>query len=70
LKVKKGDFDIGNLVLLWSPRTTSSSKLEPKWEGPYVIIEKTRLGDYHLVDPHGPKLEHSWNVENLHRFYI
>jgi hypothetical protein len=70
LKVKKREFDIGNLVLLWSPRTESSAKLESKWKGPYVIIEKTRPGAYHLMDPQGPKLEHSWNVDNLHRFYI
>jgi hypothetical protein len=33
-KVKKKDFDIGNLVLLRSPRTESSGKLESKREGP------------------------------------
>jgi hypothetical protein len=38
LKVEKRDFDVGNLVLLWSPRTESSIKLESKWEGPYMII--------------------------------
>jgi hypothetical protein len=69
-KVKKRDFDMGNLVLLWSPRIESSSKLESKWEGPYMIIEKTRTGAYRLVNPQGPMLEHSWNADNLHRFYI
>jgi hypothetical protein len=43
-KVKKRDLDVSNLVLLWSPHTESSSKLESKWEGPHVIIEKTRPG--------------------------
>jgi hypothetical protein len=41
-KVTKRDFDMGNLVLLWSPRTESSGKLKSKWEGPYMIIKKTR----------------------------
>jgi hypothetical protein len=58
-KVKKRDFDVGNLVLLGSARTESSSKLKSKWEGPYVIIKKTRPEAYHLVDPQGLKLEHS-----------
>jgi hypothetical protein len=58
-KVKKRYFDVGNLVLLRSPRTESSGKLESKWEGSYVIIEKTRPGAYHLTDPQGPKLEYS-----------
>jgi hypothetical protein len=69
-KVKKTDFDVGNLVLLRSPRTESSGMLKSKWEGPYVIIEKTTPRTYHLRDPQGPKLEHSWNADNLHRFYI
>jgi hypothetical protein len=69
-KVKKRDFDVGNLVLLRSPRTESSGKLESKWEGTYVIIEKTRPRVYHLADSQGPMLEHSWNAGNLHRFYI
>jgi hypothetical protein len=64
-KVKKRDFDVGNLVLPWSPRTESSGKLEPKWEWPYVIIKKIRPGAYRLVDPQGLKLEHSWNANNL-----
>jgi hypothetical protein len=64
-KVKRKDLDVGNLVLLWSPRTQSSGKLGPKWEGSYVIIEKTRPGSFHLADPQGPKMEHSWNTESL-----
>jgi hypothetical protein len=70
LKVMKRDFDVVNLVLLWSPRSESSGKVKSKWEGPYMIIEKTRLGAYCLVDPQGPTLEHSWNAGNLCRFYI
>jgi hypothetical protein len=35
----------------------SSGKLESKWEGPYIVIEKTRPGAYHLMDPQGLKLE-------------
>jgi hypothetical protein len=70
LKVKEKDLNVGNLVLLWSPHTESSGKLEPKWEGPYVIIEETRPGAFCLADPQGPKLENSWNAENLRQFYI
>jgi hypothetical protein len=69
-KVKKREFDVGNLVLLRSPRTESSSKLKLKWDGPYVVIEKTRPGAYRLTDPQGPKLEHSWNVDNFRQFYV
>jgi hypothetical protein len=57
-KVKKRDFDAGKLVLLRNPCTENSGKLESKWEGSYVIIEKRRSGAYRLVDPQGLKLEH------------
>jgi hypothetical protein len=69
-KVKKREFDVGNLVLLRSPQTESSGKLELKWDGPYVVIEKTRPVVYRLVDPQGSKLEHSWNTDNLCRIYV
>jgi hypothetical protein len=70
LNVKKKDFDVANLILLRSSRIESSGKLESKWEWPNVIINKTRLGAYRLADPQGPKLQHPWNADNLHRFYI
>jgi hypothetical protein len=69
-KVKIRELDVGDLVLLWSPQTESSGKLEPKWEGSYVVTEKTRPGPYCLMDPQGNKLEHSWNANNLHHFYV
>jgi hypothetical protein len=50
--------------------TESTDKFEAKWIGPYVIIEKTWSGAYHLSDPQGRVLEHSWNAENLCHFFI
>jgi hypothetical protein len=69
-KVKQGEFNLGNLVLLWSLKTKSTKKFEPKWTGPYVVTQKTRLGAYHLSDIEGNVLEHSWNAENLRCYYI
>jgi hypothetical protein len=51
-------------------RTENIGKFEAKWIGPYVVSEKTRPGSYKLSDTQGRVLEHSWNVENLHHFYI
>jgi hypothetical protein len=48
----------------------SFGKLESKWEGLYIVIEKTWPGAYRLADPQGPKLEHSWNANNLRRFFV
>jgi hypothetical protein len=70
LKVKIREFELGDLVLLQSPHTESSEKLESKWAGLYVVTEKTRPGAYHLMDPQGKNLEHSRDANNLHHFYV
>jgi hypothetical protein len=41
-KVKKKHIEAGHLVLLRSPRTEASRKLQPKWSGPFVVIEKNK----------------------------
>jgi hypothetical protein len=45
-KVKLKNIEAGDLVLLWSPRTEASRKLEPKWTGPFVVTEKIRPGSF------------------------
>jgi hypothetical protein len=64
------EFDVGNLVLLRSLRTKNTGMFEAKWIGSYVVEEKMWPGAYHLSDPQGRVLEHSWNVENFCRFFI
>jgi hypothetical protein len=70
LKVKLRELDVGVLVLLWSPRTENIDKLEAKWAGPYVVVEKSRPSTYCLSDPQGKMLEHSWNADSIHHFLI
>jgi hypothetical protein len=62
--------EAGDLVLLQSPCTEASKKLEPKWTGPFLVTENTRLRSFRLADNKGKVLEHSWNADNPHRFYI
>jgi len=69
-KTKEKTLNEGDLVLLRSPRTENTGKLEPKWQGPYIIAEKTRPGSFRLTDAEGNTLPHSWNADNLRRFYI
>jgi hypothetical protein len=68
--VKIKHMEIGDLVLLRSPCTEASWKLEPKRAGPFVVVEKTRPGSFCLADNEGRVLEHSWNADNLYRFYV
>ena len=53
-------------------RTTQHQRtmiLGPNWEGPYRVINSKRQGSYYLEALDGRKLEHSWNVEYLRKYY-
>jgi hypothetical protein len=41
-KIKLKHIEAGDLVLLRSPRTKASEKLEPKWTSLFVVTVKTR----------------------------
>jgi hypothetical protein len=69
-KVKPKHIKAGDSVLLRSPHTEASEKLEPKWTRPFVVTEQTRPGSFCLADNEGRVLKHSWNADNLHHFYI
>jgi hypothetical protein len=64
------EFDEGDLVLIRTSRTESRGKLEPKWEGPFIVKRKTSPNAYRLATQSGEDLEHSWNIDNLRKFYV
>jgi hypothetical protein len=53
------EFKEGDLVLTRTIRTESRGKLEPKWEGPYIVKTITLSNAYRLTSPSGEDLEHS-----------
>jgi hypothetical protein len=59
-----------DLVLRRKANAANSGKLQPKWEGPYRAKTARRLGSFHLTDSEGKTSVHTWNIDNLHRFYI
>jgi hypothetical protein len=64
--VKQRTFDMGDLVLSWSPHTESSGKLESKWVGSYVVAENSRLGTYHLSTPK----EECWGILGMRIIFV
>jgi hypothetical protein len=64
------EFHKGDLVLVRTTRTESQGKLEPKWEGPFIVKTKASPSAYRLVTPSGEDLEHSWNIDNLRKFFV
>jgi transposase InsO family protein len=67
-RVRGRSFEPGNLVLRLKQRSTS--KLEPPWEGPYLVHKAIPGGAYRLCDPKtGKDIENLWNTQQLRRFY-
>jgi hypothetical protein len=64
------EFNDGDLVLVRTTRTESWGKLEPKWEGPYIVKTKASPSAYRLATSSGEDLEHSRNIDNLRNFFI
>jgi hypothetical protein len=44
--------------------------LEPKWEGSFIVKSKASPSAYRLTTPSGEDLDHSWNIDNLHKFFV
>ena len=63
-------FEEGDLVLRRVQSAKGTNKLTPKWEGPYRVVRVTRPGTVRLETGDGIKLQNSWNIEHLHRFYL
>jgi hypothetical protein len=67
-RVHGRSFESGDLVLRL--KQTSTSKLEPPWEGPYLVHEVIPGGAYRLRDPKtGKDIDNPWNAQQLRRFY-
>jgi hypothetical protein len=64
------EFNEGDLVLVRTTRTESRGKLEPKWEGPFIVKSKASPSAYRLTTPSGEDLDHSWNIDNLCKFFV
>jgi transposase InsO family protein len=63
-RVRGRSFEPGNLVLRL--KKASTSKLEPPWEGPYLIHEAILGGAYRLCDPNtGKDIDNPWNAQQL-----
>jgi transposase InsO family protein len=67
-RVRERSFEPGNLVLRL--KQTCTSKLEPPWEGPYLVHEVIPRGAHRLCNTKiGANIENPWNAALLRRFY-
>ncbi|GJX82356.1 reverse transcriptase domain-containing protein [Tanacetum coccineum] len=64
---KQGDFVYRNNE---ANHAKEGEKLDPKWEGPYEIVEVLRKGAYKIRNDSGDILPRTWNVKDLKKCYI
>jgi hypothetical protein len=68
-KIRRQDFNEGNLVLRLRQDNRGYHKLSPSWEGPYVVVKVLKASTYKLANEDGEELTNAWNIQQLCRFY-
>ncbi|XP_073278732.1 uncharacterized protein [Primulina huaijiensis] len=67
-RVVQRNFQVGDLVLRKVPEE-QRGKLDPKWEGPFKVIERLSSGAYYLENAQGKALKRPWNAYQLRKYY-
>jgi hypothetical protein len=68
-KIRRRDFNEGDLVLRLRQENRGCHKLSPPWEGPYVVVKVLKPGMYKLANEDSEELTNAWNIQQLRRFY-
>ncbi len=58
-KVRPTELRPGHLVLTKKANPMAVGKLESKWEGPYLIKQRSRTGSFRLATLEGEEFDHS-----------
>jgi hypothetical protein len=68
-KVSLKNIQVADFVLKKKKNADAVGKFQFAWEGPYMVSSRFRDGAFHLKDEAGVELPHSWNVDNLCKFF-
>ena len=68
-KVRPRQLSQGNFVLKRNKNEDTVGKFQQKWEGPYLITRRNKLGAFHLANMNGEEIDHTWYIEALWRYY-
>nr|CAB3445200.1 unnamed protein product [Digitaria exilis] len=66
-RVRRRDFNKGDLVLRLRQDNRGRHKLTPPWEGPYIVAEVLKPGTYKLTNEDGEIFSNAWNIQQLRR---
>jgi hypothetical protein len=66
-KILRKNINPGDMVLIRHPE--KQGKLQSQWYEPFVVTSMINPGVYRLLNEKGIKTTHTWNADNLRRFY-
>ena len=68
-KVNPRQINIVDMVLVRKQNMKMAGKLQPKWVGTYLATQASRPRAYNLQDSEGNQLPHTWNIDDLQKYY-
>jgi hypothetical protein len=67
--VQRG-LNVGDLVLKKDICTKDKHKFSTLWEGTFIVVDVVAPGAYVLAEVDGGMLPNTWNVDQLHKYYV
>jgi hypothetical protein len=68
-KVKPRQLSPGDFILKRKRNEDIVGKFQEKWEGPFLIIRTNKPGVFYLADMSGKEIDHTFNIQDLRRYY-
>jgi predicted RNA-binding protein with PUA-like domain len=62
-KIRRRDFEEGDLVLMLHQDNRGRHKLSPPWVGPYVVVKVLKPDTYKLANEDDEELTNAWNIQ-------
>jgi hypothetical protein len=69
-KIKPRQLSPRDFVLKRKRNKDTVRKFQQKWEGSFLIIRTNKPGAFHLADMSGKKIDHTFNIQDLRRYYL
>jgi hypothetical protein len=69
-KVQLKNIKPGHLMLRRIANLDTVGKLQPKWEGPFLVVSSSRPSSCRLKNMDDNDIPRSWNADELRRYYV
>jgi hypothetical protein len=66
-RILRKNINPGDMVLIRHP--DKLGKLQSQWYEPFIVSKMIKPGVFRLINGEGNETTHTWNVDNLRRFY-